>query len=115
MFARWNSPALNAQQDDFFTRLNQPVVSDPVKTHAIDRAQLHTLGVLGIPYGGFMVLLAAIPNPLSGRLAFVFSGGAILLVSLILYRAAQRMQPRRGPPGDPAGAAGPAHPGRSFR
>jgi hypothetical protein len=58
----------------------------------MDRAQLHTLGVLGIPYGGFMVLLAAIPNPLSGRLAFVFSGGAILLVSLILYRAARRMQ-----------------------
>jgi Na+/proline symporter len=94
LFARWNSPAVNAQQDEFFQRLNKPVLSDPYKTHAIDRAQLHTLGVLGIPYGGFMVLMAAIPNPLTGRLAFVLSGGAIMLVSLILYRAAKRMQVR---------------------
>ena len=62
--------------------MTQPVVSDPARTHAIDRTQLKTLGMLGIPYGGFMVLLAAIPNPLTGRLAFVFSGGAILLISL---------------------------------
>jgi SSS family solute:Na+ symporter len=97
LFARWNSPAMNAQQDEFFARLNRPVVSDPYKTHAIDRAQLHTLGVLGIPYGGFLVLMAAIPNPLTGRLAFVLSGGAIMLVSLILYRAAKRMQVRPVP------------------
>jgi hypothetical protein len=96
LFARWNSPALDAQQAEFHQRLSRPVVADPAKSHAIDRAQLHTLGVLGIPYGGFMVLLAAIPNPLAGRLAFVFSGGAILLISLVLYRAARRMaaQPR---------------------
>jgi SSS family solute:Na+ symporter len=94
LFARWNSPAVTQREEVFFERMAQPVVSDPATTYAMDRAQLHTLGVLGIPYGGFLVLLAAIPNPLTGRLAFVFSGGAILLISFVLYRAAQRMKAR---------------------
>jgi SSS family solute:Na+ symporter len=92
LFGRWNSPELNQKEDAFFERMAEPVVVDPAQTYAMDRAQLRTLGVLGIPYGGFLVLLAAIPNPLTGRLSFVFSGGAILIVSLILFRASRRMR-----------------------
>jgi solute:Na+ symporter, SSS family len=94
LFARRNSPALNAREDAFFERMNQPVVSDPAKTRAMDHAQLRTLGILGIPYGGFVVLLALVPNPLSGRLCFVFAGGAILAVAGILLAAARRMERR---------------------
>ena len=92
LFARYNKAVFDKQVTTFFERLNQPVVSNPEATRAMDRTQLRTLGILGIPYGGFVLLLAAIPNPLVGRLAFVFSGGSILLVSLLLYRAARRMQ-----------------------
>jgi SSS family solute:Na+ symporter len=92
LFSRWNSPAVNERETVFFERMAQPVVSDPAETYAMDRAQLRTLGVLGIPYGGFLVLLAAIPNPLTGRLSFIFSGGAIVIVSLILFRASRRMR-----------------------
>jgi solute:Na+ symporter, SSS family len=92
LFARWNSKAFNAQEDAFFERMEKPVVSNPVETRAIDRAQLRTLGVLGFPYGAFVVLLAAIPNPLSGRISFVLSGGVILGIAWILYRASKKIR-----------------------
>ena len=94
LFSRFNKPVFDKQVTTFFERLNQPVVSDPEATRAMDRTQLRTLGILGIPYGGFVLLLALIPNPLLGRLCFVFAGGAILLVSLLLYRASRRMRVR---------------------
>jgi SSS family solute:Na+ symporter len=91
LFARYNSPAYTAQEKAFFERINTPVVSRPEDTRVMDRAQLRTLGLLGIPYGSFVVLLALIPNPLTGRLGFVLSGGIIVFISWILYRASTRI------------------------
>jgi solute:Na+ symporter, SSS family len=92
LFARFNKPAYEEQVAVFFERINSPVVSDPAKTRALDRAQLRTLGILGLPYGGFVVLLALVPNSLLGRLCFVFVGGGMLLISGILLAASRRMQ-----------------------
>ena len=114
-FARFNSPRDTPPRvDAFFERLNRPLVSDPAETRAMDRTQLRTLGILGFPYGIFVILLAAIPNPLGGRLSFLLSGGAILLVSFILYRAARRIPPP--PPSCPfTSALNRAKQFRSFR
>jgi solute:Na+ symporter, SSS family len=90
-FARFNSRQTTARVDEFFERLNRPLISDPVKTAALDRTQFKTLGILGLPYGIFVILLAAIPNSLGGRLSFLFSGGAISAVAGILLLAARRM------------------------
>ena len=113
LFARFNSPAQNNRVDAFFERLNRPVISDPRETRVMDRAQLRTLGVLGFPYGGFVVLLAAIPNPPAGRLSFLFCGGAIIAVSFILFQASKRLSvpaatsvPAPPPRGRAAGGAG---------
>ena len=35
------------------------------------------MGLLCLIYGGFITLLALIPNPLIGRLAFLFCGGVM--------------------------------------
>jgi len=91
-FARFNSKEYNAREAAFFERLGRPVVSNPEETKVMDRAQLRTLGVLGIPYGLFVVLLAAIPNPLSGRLGFILSGGIIAGIGLILFQASKRIK-----------------------
>jgi Na+/proline symporter len=90
-FARWNSKEYTAREDAFFERLNRPVISRPEETRVMDRAQLRTLGVLGIPYGLFVVLLAAIPNPLSGRLGFILSGGIITAIAGILFQASRKI------------------------
>jgi len=91
-FARYNTAQDTAREDTFFERLNSPVISKPEETRVMDRAQLRTLGVIGIPYGSFVMLLAAIPNPLSGRLSFLVSGGIIAGIGAILFRASQRIQ-----------------------
>jgi solute:Na+ symporter, SSS family len=94
LFARFNKPAYDAQADAFFQQMNRPVVSNPEKTRAMDETQLRMLGILGIPYGGFVLLLALVPNPLSGRLCFVFAGAAMLAVAGILLVASRRMRRR---------------------
>jgi hypothetical protein len=57
----------------------------------MDMAQLETLSKLCLPYGGFIMLLAAIPNPLGGRLCFIFSGGVIVGIGLLLRWKASRL------------------------
>ena len=84
LFARYNSAEFTRKEEEFFKRLGTPVVADPEESRPMDLAQLRTLSRLCIPYGSFVALLAAIPNPLSGRLSFVLSGGLILGVGLLL-------------------------------
>jgi len=91
LFARVNSPAYNKQEEEFFERLHTPVASDPVQSKLMDLAQLETLSKLCLPYGGFIMLLAAIPNPLGGRLSFIFSGGMIVGIGLLLRWKANRL------------------------
>jgi Na+/proline symporter len=91
-FARFNKPEYTALEDAFFERINTPVVTDPQATRLMDRAQLRTLGLIGIPYGSFVVALAIIPNPLSGRLSFILSGGIIVAIAAVLFRASQRIR-----------------------
>jgi len=59
----------------------------------MDLAQLRTLSKLCLPYGGFIMLLAAIPNPLGGRLSFIFSGGMIVGIGLLLRWKAKQLEP----------------------
>jgi SSS family solute:Na+ symporter len=91
LFARFNSPAYNKQEEEFFERLHTPVTSDPAQAKLMDMAQLQTLSKLCLPYGGFIMLLAAIPNPLGGRLSFIFSGGMIVGIGLLLRWKANRL------------------------
>ena len=95
LFARFNSPEYTKQEEEFFERLHTPVVvSDPEQTRKIDYAQLNTVAWLSIPYGIFVMLLAAIPNPIEGRLAFIGCGGLIVGVGLLLkWKAKKLVQP----------------------
>ncbi len=44
------------------------------------------LGLLSLCYGGFITLLALIPNPPAGRLGFVFCGAVLILIGWALRR-----------------------------
>jgi solute:Na+ symporter, SSS family len=54
-----------------------------------DSQQGLVLGMLCLYYGGFITLLALIPNPLIGRLGFVFCGAVVVAIGLALRRAAR--------------------------
>ncbi|RPJ54518.1 MAG: transporter [Acidobacteria bacterium] len=90
LFARKDGE-LAREQSAFWDRTRQPVIADPEASRAMDRAQLTTLSRMCIPYGSFVMLLCVVPNPLAGRLCFVFAGGMIVVIGLILRHAAKKI------------------------
>jgi Na+/proline symporter len=77
--------------DAFFINLKTPV--DKPGTEGVQAVIYKLLGSLCMVYGGFILLLIAIPNALTGRLAFVFCGGVIFSVGIILLVRSRRLAP----------------------
>jgi Na+/proline symporter len=57
---------------EFFQRLHTPVDFEKEEGAGSDNLQARIMGLLCLIYGGFLLLLMAIPNPWTGRLAFGF-------------------------------------------
>jgi len=76
--------------DKFFTAMNTPIDFEKEIGAGKDSVQSKTLGILCLIYGGFVLLMVLVPNPLTGRLAFLFCGGLIAGVGLLLYRASKK-------------------------
>ena len=102
LFWRRTAPAYQADIETFFTRLNTPVdFAREEGAHAAnDDRQSAAIGWLCLAYGAFVLLLAAIPNPLTGRLAFVGCGGLVTAVGWLLVRQS-RNRPTPVPPVSP--------------
>jgi Na+/proline symporter len=66
----------------FFTNLRTPVAEHGVE--GVQTSIYKLLGALCLVYGGFILLLMAIPNKFSGRLAFLFCGGVMFGVGALL-------------------------------
>ncbi|MFA6962034.1 MAG: hypothetical protein WC205_14865 [Opitutaceae bacterium] len=79
-----------ARIEAFHARMLTPVDFEREEGANSDHAQARLLGNLALAYGGFILLLALIPNPPTGRLAFVFCGGVVALVGCALKRAARK-------------------------
>jgi len=78
-----NSPVEHrAQVDAFFLNLATPV--DKQGVQGVQHTVYKLLGTLCVVYGGFILLLALIPNTLTGRLCFLFCGGVIFAAGAIL-------------------------------
>lgn len=74
----------------FFENLRTPVDDKP--TAGVQTAIYKLLGALCMVYGGFILLLMAIPNKSSGRLQFLFCGGVMFVVGAVLSRAGKRKE-----------------------
>lgn len=75
--------------DSFFTNLVTPV--DKHGVEGVQTSVYKLLGALCTVYGGFILLLMAIPNRPTGRLAFLFCGGVMFSAGIALtLRAKQR-------------------------
>jgi SSS family solute:Na+ symporter len=86
------SPEYRAQVGEFFARMNTPVDFNREEGAAAanDARQSATVGWLSLAYGVFVCLLALIPNPLVGRLAFLGCGGVVLLIGAALLLSSRR-------------------------
>ncbi len=74
----------------FFTNLSTPV--DKHNVEGVQTAIYKLLGALCVVYGGFILLLMAIPNQASGRLAFLFCGGVMAGVGAWLFMMGKRKE-----------------------
>ena len=86
------TPAYRAQVDAFFSKMTTPVDFDREEgaANANDSQQSAAVGWLSLAYGAFVCLLALIPNPLVGRLAFLGCGGVVLLIGALLIRSSKQ-------------------------
>jgi Na+/proline symporter len=92
LFWSQTTPAHKAQVEDFFQRLNTPVdfAKEEGAHNANDARQSSVVGWLCLAYGAFVALLAIIPNPSLGRLAFLGCGGIVAGIGWLLLRASKR-------------------------
>lgn len=81
-----------SDQEVYWQNLATPVHSGS-ETAKLDGRQGAVLGGLAGVYGAFVLLLALVPNPLPGRLAFVAFGFALIALGWFLYRAYNRGAP----------------------
>lgn len=78
----------------FARRIDTKVDYEREEGPATDDRQSWLIGWLCLPYGAVICLMAFIPNPWSGRLAFLACGGVLLAVGVALL-----VQTNRQPPG----------------
>lgn len=90
LFYQHESPAQKASIDAFCHNLATPVDYAKEEAAATDDKQSWLIGWLCLPYGAVVALMALIPNPLTGRLAFVFCGGVVMLIGWLLVKQARR-------------------------
>ena len=84
-----SAPAVEQERiGKFFTSLSTPV--DKHGVEGVQTAIYKLLGTLCMVYGSFILLLMAIPNKATGRLAFLFCGGVMFAVGAVLWVVAKR-------------------------
>ena len=73
----------------FFNNLNTEVIADYDDEEELDNKQRMMLGRLIQAGGAGIMALLLVPNPMSGRLIFVLTGGIVLLIGTMLVRSAK--------------------------
>jgi hypothetical protein len=91
-----SSPTHQLRIAELQKRLSTPVLDPGV--NLVERTVLRLLGGLCTVFGGFIILLIAIPNNPRGRLCFIACGGLIALVGLVLLWLAKRLGKPAGSP-----------------
>jgi Na+/proline symporter len=97
---RSSSEAHHHRVDVLFDDLARPVDHMGEGGEDQDAMQFRITGVLCLILGGFLLLCIAIPNPLKGRLTFLFIGGVLTGLGALLWRIYRRKARLRTIDGD---------------
>ena len=90
LFYKSVSVAEQERVEKFFENLRTPV--EEKNTEGVQTSIYKLLGALCLVYGGFILLLMAIPNRFNGRLAFLFCGGVMFAVGWTLFHVGKRKE-----------------------
>jgi Na+/proline symporter len=99
LFWQSGSPEHRARVETFLERIDAPIdfAREEGAAAANDSRQSSAVGWLCLTYGSFVLLLALIPNPMLGRIAFLGCGGLVVAIGAVLVRSGRRAA-RRDPP-----------------
>ncbi|MCH6258201.1 hypothetical protein MLD52_16685 [Puniceicoccaceae bacterium K14] len=86
VFYEKTSPDYRKQVDHFFEKMNTPIDHEKEDVIDHDEMQYRTVGIICLIFGTFALLGMLIPNPIEGRLCFLFVGGIIFGIGAMLYR-----------------------------
>jgi len=92
VFDRYSSRTFKDRVDAFFATMNTPVDFGKEIGEGKDSQQGRTLGILCYVYGAFIALLALIPNPLKGRLCFVFCALVLSVIGSMIHISRRTMR-----------------------
>ena len=92
LFYESSSPEYKARVDEFFARLKKPVEGLTTEQVQENHKVVGAIGLLCMVFGSFVLLLMLVPNENFKRLGFLFSGGIVFSVGLLLRRVARRNQ-----------------------
>lgn len=94
LFYKGHNAERQAELDQFWGNIHRKVESDET-TSELDAPQCRIIGWMASIFGAFMLLLMIIiPNDLAGRGAFLFCGGMLGIIGLLLLRSAKRAELR---------------------
>jgi len=85
------SPIQTAQVEEFFTRMNKPVIRENDAILEQDVRQYRVLARICFVWGGLVSCGVLIPNDLLGRACFIFCGGLILAFGTVLTWQARKI------------------------
>lgn len=90
IFYRSSSALHQERIETFFEHLRTPINSVAEKLENYDGIMYRMIGNLCLVYGAFVLILAAIPNSTRGRLCFIFCGGVIFGMGVVLTTLGRR-------------------------
>lgn len=93
LFYKHESAAQKASIEQMCLNLATPVDYAKEELAATDDKQSWLIGWLCLPYGLAVCLMALIPNPPVGRLAFIFCGAVVTIIGWLLVKQARRPAP----------------------
>ncbi len=90
LFYKQSHAVHHERVEELFKDMRTPI--DHVKEDVRDQdaMQYRLVGIMCLVFGGFILLGILIPNPLYGRIGFLFVGGSIFALGLLLYSISVR-------------------------
>ena len=76
--------------EEFNERMRRPIAPEECAGAKTDYKQGQLMGGVAMSFGGFILLLSLIPNPLSGRLAFLFCGCVVFGIGTLLRKSSNQ-------------------------